>query len=432
MASADGEPGALRWLDAEDDLLGAALAWALDYDLDAALRLGVALAPWWWARGRLAEAYGYLSAAVRLLPRDMTVVARAVLGDLAAVCGDLVGSADHYTAAIEAGGGRAPAVADALVGRAFMRLKLGDIVTAAEDAHRGLALSRSIGSQAGEAWALAAVSLAACCADDPRQGLEWARQAEEILTRDIPGHVARRCRAMLAVILSEAGEPDSARRLCADGLAQLRDAADLTGSALLLEEEARAQVLLGNLGDAAALLRQAMATASRIGAHLALADCISQCLHPGTTTERWVAAVTFWSAVTANWTRRGLPGVSYRDGHPFGFLRQAEQVLTPTQLRAAMERGAGMTLDDAVELISVLTDETKCVRQSIPRGGRELSAREREVVTLVARGHTNAQIAAELFISVRTVISHLDRIRGKTGYRRRADLTRLARTEGLV
>jgi DNA-binding NarL/FixJ family response regulator len=90
-----------------------------------------------------------------------------------------------------------------------------------------------------------------------------------------------------------------------------------------------------------------------------------------------------------------------------------------------------MTLDDAIELISVLTDETKFVRQSMPRG-RELSAREREVVTLVARGHTNAQIAAELFISVRTVISHLDRIRGKTGYRRRADLTRLARTEGLV
>jgi hypothetical protein len=30
------------------------------------------------------------------------------------------------------------------------------------------------------------------------------------------------------------------------------------------------------------------------------------------------------------------------------------------------------------------------------------------------------------------VSSHLDRIRDKTGYRRRADLTRLALTEGLV
>jgi len=61
-----------------------------------------------------------------------------------------------------------------------------------------------------------------------------------------------------------------------------------------------------------------------------------------------------------------------------------------------------------------------------------LSARERELVTLVAQGLTNAQIAAELFISVRTVGSHLDRIRDKTGARRRADLPRLALAAGLV
>jgi DNA-binding CsgD family transcriptional regulator len=67
-----------------------------------------------------------------------------------------------------------------------------------------------------------------------------------------------------------------------------------------------------------------------------------------------------------------------------------------------------------------------------PPGAGELSARERELITLVARGCTDAQIAAELFISVRTVGSHLDRIRDKTGCRRRADLTRLALSAGLV
>ena len=61
-----------------------------------------------------------------------------------------------------------------------------------------------------------------------------------------------------------------------------------------------------------------------------------------------------------------------------------------------------------------------------------LSPRERELVTLVARGHTDAQIAGQLHISVRTVSSHLDRIRDKTGCRRRADLTRLALGAGLV
>jgi DNA-binding NarL/FixJ family response regulator len=67
-----------------------------------------------------------------------------------------------------------------------------------------------------------------------------------------------------------------------------------------------------------------------------------------------------------------------------------------------------------------------------PRPGTLLSAREQQLVTLVAQGHTNAEIASLLYISIRTVTSHLDRIRDKTGYRRRADLTRLALSEGLV
>jgi DNA-binding CsgD family transcriptional regulator len=65
-------------------------------------------------------------------------------------------------------------------------------------------------------------------------------------------------------------------------------------------------------------------------------------------------------------------------------------------------------------------------------GGGQLSARERELVTLIAQGRTDAQIAAHLDISIRTVRSHLDRIQDKTGCRRRADLTRLALSAGLV
>ncbi len=62
--------------------------------------------------------------------------------------------------------------------------------------------------------------------------------------------------------------------------------------------------------------------------------------------------------------------------------------------------------------------------------GHPLTAREREILALVAEGETDAEIADRLFISVRTVHSHLDRIRDKTGQRRRADLTRLALEQG--
>lgn len=55
-----------------------------------------------------------------------------------------------------------------------------------------------------------------------------------------------------------------------------------------------------------------------------------------------------------------------------------------------------------------------------------LSARELDVLLLLAEGRTDKEIAKALTISIATVRSHLDRIREKTGCRRRAELTRLA------
>jgi DNA-binding CsgD family transcriptional regulator len=62
----------------------------------------------------------------------------------------------------------------------------------------------------------------------------------------------------------------------------------------------------------------------------------------------------------------------------------------------------------------------------------ELSQRERQILALVAVGLTDQAIADSLLIAVSTVRSHLDRIRGKTGLRRRSELTRLAVSLGLV
>jgi DNA-binding NarL/FixJ family response regulator len=55
----------------------------------------------------------------------------------------------------------------------------------------------------------------------------------------------------------------------------------------------------------------------------------------------------------------------------------------------------------------------------------QLTPRELEILSLVAAGETDRDIAKQLFISITTVYSHLDRIRDKTGARRRAQMTRL-------
>ncbi len=62
----------------------------------------------------------------------------------------------------------------------------------------------------------------------------------------------------------------------------------------------------------------------------------------------------------------------------------------------------------------------------------ELSERERDVLRLIALGHTNAEVAEQLYISIRTVESHRAHIQQKLGLTSRAELVRYALKRGLV
>lgn len=61
-----------------------------------------------------------------------------------------------------------------------------------------------------------------------------------------------------------------------------------------------------------------------------------------------------------------------------------------------------------------------------------LTPREREVCTLLAYGHTNAEIAGKLHISERTVETHRTHIMGKLSLHSRAELVRFALDNGLL
>ena len=186
----------------------------------------------------------------------------------------------------------------------------------------------------------------------------------------------------------------------------------------------------GRTGDAAAHLREALQITERTGLRFELYNILDGCGNLCAATGRWAEAVTVWAACLALSRQEGptqAPFARRRD-EP---LREAWQALGPDRARAAEDRGAAMSLATAAEYALMLTAPGPPAAAPGPGAG-QLSTRERELVTLVAQGRTNAQIAAQLYISVSTVGSHLDRIRDKTGCRRRADLTRLALTAGLV
>jgi DNA-binding CsgD family transcriptional regulator len=235
---------------------------------------------------------------------------------------------------------------------------------------------------------------------------------------------------VLTTVLAGAGDLAEAERAGAAGLSLARDAGDLWNQAVLLPRIADLDLRAGRTGDAAAHLREGLRLTMRTGSWVGLRFCLSQCGNLCAATGRAAEALTLWAACAAVDRHEGpidLPWlVPPREEQP----RQARQALAPGRARAAEDRGAAMSLAAAAEYALMLTDPGP--PQPAAPGSAQLSAREHELVTLVAQGRTNAQIAAQLYISIRTVGSHLDRIRDKTGCRRRADLTRLALTAGLV
>jgi DNA-binding CsgD family transcriptional regulator len=429
LQSGDGELAAARWLDAEDATMRQVLAWAVTHDTALALRLANALGWWWVLRGRLASEYRLLRQAAGRAEAGSGgwCAAQIWLGWTAQFSADLATALGHFTAARDAVAGRPPsrALTAALAGRAGVLRLMGRTAEAAGDARRSLALAREIGYPVGELLALIDLSLDAHYAGHHDEAVRLARQAGQVAV-GVPGGLARGCSSVLTSVLADAGDLAEAERVGAAGLARARDAGDLWNQALLLPGIVDLDVRAGRTGDAAAHLREGLHLAVRTGSWLELRIGVSQCGNLCAATGRIAEALTLWAAVDRH---EGLTEPPWFERRWEEQLREARQALGPGRARAAEDRGAAMSMDTAAEYALMLTDPGP--PRSAPGPGK-LSARERELVTLVAQGRTDAQIAAELHISVRTVSSHLDRIRDKTGCRRRADLTRLALCARLV
>jgi len=424
-----GEREAARWLDAEDATMRQVLAWAMGHDPEVALRLAIALGWWWFLRGRLAgqgpllaEAAGYAEPG-----SDQWCAAQFWLGWAKEFSADMAGAVEHFTALRDAVAGRplSAALADALAGRSFALRDLGRIPEAARDARRALAVAREVGHPFGEVLALLDLALAAAAAGDVGEAVRLARQASQV-PGDIPASITRTCSMYLTEVLTLAGDFAAAERVCADGLAASRAAGDLVNLQSLLARVTLLDLRAGRAEDAAAHMREALQLALRTG--LWPAVYLDYCGHLCAATGRQAEAITAWAAWAAHVTHEDWPSDARLRQEP---MRTARQVLEPGRARAAEDRGTAMSWATATEYALMLTSPGPQQLPAAPGLGK-LSARERELVTLVAQGATNAQIAAQLAISVRTVGTHLDRIRDKTGCRRRADLIRLALTAGLL
>jgi DNA-binding NarL/FixJ family response regulator len=123
------------------------------------------------------------------------------------------------------------------------------------------------------------------------------------------------------------------------------------------------------------------------------------------------------------------------DGLSAGAVGVVERDVGPRELIFAVQvvaRGGALVPALIVRRLLGLLPAQPPLRR--PASGRlgELTAREREIVPLVARGLSNNEIAALLVVSPKTVKTHVSRAMGKLGARHRAQLVVFAYEMGLV
>ncbi len=149
--------------------------------------------------------------------------------------------------------------------------------------------------------------------------------------------------------------------------------------------------------------------------------------------------------------RNGIDGIpALRQAFPAARILVLSMEDNPGYVRKALAAGAsGYVLKEAVD-----TEVVRAIRE-VAAGGRylqpelgarlvaaeaarrpakegPLSPREREVLRLIALGHTNPEIAAKLHISVRTAETHRASIMQKLALQTRAEIVHFAIAEGLL
>jgi predicted ATPase/DNA-binding CsgD family transcriptional regulator len=437
------------WGDAEQDNLREVLAWLLDHDPQTGLRLAVAMSGWWFLRGRYREGAAFLDRALDpyrfTFPRKLVVLAEVQLGRMAQYLSQLDKALEHYGRAEEllAGQEATAALVDSLNGQTVALLNTERLTEASQTGHRALGAARSAGYSSGECYAYATLAMGALYAGDNQSALAWAQEARRVDARQVSGHNARWAATQLACALAENGDLAGAEAALAEVLDLSRKAGDRSWEAMQLESLARIQLTTGRWAEAGPNVGEALRIASEVGNRVRLADCLG-------TAAVWAAshnpeaAATLWGASRAlskaiGWDRPAIADIT--DSADAGSAADSLFYTAPMlAVRAELgderalladRRGASMPFETMLSFARTVLSEPPPPAAGTSLTASRLTKRERELIALVADGHTNPQIAAQLFISVRTVNSHLDRIRDKTGCRRRSDLTRLALQAGL-
>ncbi|MDX6647933.1 MAG: hypothetical protein QOK40_3660 [Miltoncostaeaceae bacterium] len=431
LRSASGQEW-LERLEQDTESLRGALRFALGGDPALALQLGTILWRFWYVRGHVSEGRRWLGAALAAAPdgpAPLRARALAGLGVLAFYQGDFDAAAEHGADAVataDAAGDQATA-GDGLLTLALAARGRGDFDVARAHLERCLAIRRGLGDASATAEALAHLGFIRWMGGDAPGAvgpLEEALAASRRLGDRLGVCYVLDC---LSFVELGRGAHAAARAQAEEGISIARALGDRRGVTRFLQTLGHLAMASGDPATAGARWAEALAILIDLGDRWFQAICLFGMAEARGAAGQHADAARLLGAGSALLEEIGgsLP-VYYRQLEA-GALERARVSLGPAALADALAAGRAAGVADAIAAEAAPARPAAGTRTLA-----DLTAREREVLALVASGLTDDQVARRLTLSTRTVNAHLRAIYRKLGVGSRTAAARAAIDAGIA
>jgi non-specific serine/threonine protein kinase len=301
----------------------------------------------------------------------------------------------------------------------------GDYVEADKLAQTSVPLARRIRDAEVLAFALYQSSATLVALGKVEAARESIEEAAGLVEGSANSRLVSVIKSCVALVATQSGDYAAAFAIQAEAIALARAEGVEMNVAACLDNLAWAQLGMNDQGAAAISWKEALLTFRTLNDFVGLMYCLEGLSCVASARGDHQRALRLAAAVTRGSAERSLSFEPWIRAQFDENVHLSRSRLGVRKSEDAWNQGWVMTIDQAVDY-ALSNVEPKSLPHANP-----LSRREHEVVTLVAQGMTNRQIAERLFIAERSAEGHLERIRNKLGVRSRTEVATWAVEHGL-